>query len=349
VKHHVLFITLAPQHLSARRRLEDAQSERFTVEVYATDADKVTESMASRLLSGRYLGVLLAVLTTRARVVWVWGHDVGFVGAVAAALRPKLKLVWDISDVNPRLLGSGPGPAILRMAERLLVRRANRLFLTSPTFYDRYYTRLVGRDRVRIVENRRSRGLRAAASTPPAEGPLRIVMAGIFRSPRVLRLIDECARRLGERVAFDLYGYAKRGIAPEQMASLERNPQVRLMGSFDGNQLPLIHREAHLVWGFVDPEENDNEKWLLTNRIYDAITQRRPILTTAGTASGDYAVDHRLGLALPMTTDAVVAALEPLLDPAGACYRALLAQMPDPATGYMDGEYARAIEELLDE
>jgi hypothetical protein len=150
-------------------------------------------------------------------------------------------------------------------------------------------------------------------------------------------------------VAFDLYGYAGRGIPPELMATLAANPQVRLMGEYDGNQFHDIYRDAHLVWGFVDPAENDNEKWLLTNRIYDAITRQRPILTNAGTASGDYVTAHRLGLAMPMTPDAVVEALEPLLAPSGESYRALLAQLPDPSTGYMRGDYARAIEELLGE
>ena len=345
----VLFVTLAPQHLSARRRLEDAQSETFTVGTYATDADKVKESIPSRLLSGRYFGVFLAVLTTRAKVAWVWGHDAGFVGSLAAAFRPKLRLIWDISDVNPRLLGNGPGARVLRFAERLLVRRADRLFLTSPTFYDRYYAKLIARTRVKIVENKHSSGQKSEVTVPPASGPLRIVMAGIFRSPEVLRLIDECARRIGDRVVFDLYGYAGRAIPPELMATLAGNPQVRLMGEYDGNQLADIYRDAHLVWGFVDPTENDNEKWLLTNRIYDGITQHRPILTNAGTASGEYVVGHRLGLAMPMGADAVVGALWPLVDPSGESYQALLAQMPDPATGYMRGDYARAIGELLDE
>lgn len=349
MKRGVLFVSLAPQHMSAKRRLEDAQSTRFAIETYATDADKVKETIASRLVSGRYVGVFLAILTTRAKVAWVWGHDAGFVGSLAAALRPGLRLIWDISDVNPRLLGRGAGSALLRLAERLLVRRADRLFLTSPTFYDRYYATLVALDRVRIIENKHVMESQTEVDEPPTSGPLRIVMAGIFRSPEVLRLIDECSRRLGERAVFELYGYAGRGIAPQLMDTLANNPQVWLRGPYDGSQLRDIYRNAHLVWGFVDPDENDNEKWLLTNRIYDAITQQRPILTNIGTASGEYAAAQRVGLALPMTADAVVAAIEPLLEPAGNSYQALRAQMPDPATGYMRGYYAQAIEELLDE
>lgn len=349
MKRDVLFVTLAPQHLSARRRLDDAASDRFTVETYATSADKVKESIVSRILSGRYVGVFLAVLTTRAKVAWVWGHDAGFVGSLAAAFRPGLRLIWDISDINPRLLGKGPGAMALRLAERLLVQRADRLFLTSPTFYDRYYAPMIARKRVKIVENKHSSGQRSEVTAPPAGGPLRIVMAGIFRSPEVLRLIDQCANRLGDRVVFELFGYAGRNIPPELMQALADNPQVRLMGEYDGSQIHSIYRQAHLVWGFVDPAENDNEKWLLTNRIYDAVTQRRPILTNAGTASGEYVAAHRIGLAMPMAVDAVVGALWPLLDPAGESYRALVTQMPDPATGYMRGDYAKAIEELLDE
>jgi hypothetical protein len=76
---------------------------------------------------------------------------------------------------------------------------------------------------------------------------------------------------------------------------------------------------------------------------------RRPVITNADTASGDYAIANRLGLAVPMEADVIVAALTPYLDPGASAYRELAASMPDPETGYMSGEYARIIEELLDE
>lgn len=344
-----MFITFAPGHFSASRRVDDALSGRFVVEPLAVHGDKVAEAIGQRVFSGRYLGLFFAILRTRAKAVWVWGHDAGFVASLAALLRPDVRLIWDISDVNQHLLDSGVKGRALRLVERVLIRRAQRLFLTSSQFYDSYYARFVDRSRVRVVENRRSPRQQTVVRPAPATGPLRIVFAGIFRSPEVLRAIGEVARRL-DGVEFHLHGYPNRSV-PEGLVDeiAAERPNVHLHGRYDAANIGVLYRPAHFVWGFVDPAENDNEKWLLSNRLYDAIVTRRPVITNSGTASGDYTLAHRLGIAVPMEADAIVKALAPYLDPGGAAYRALAAGMPEPATGYMSGEYARAIAEVLDE
>lgn len=344
----VMFVTFAPGHFSATRRIEDAMSERFVVEPLVVRGDKVAETIGQRLLSGRYLRLFTAILGTRARAVWVWGHDAGFVASLAALLRPDVRLIWDISDVNQHLLSPGLKGRLLRALERVLILRAQRLLLTSSQFYDRYYARFVDRSRVRVVENRRSPRQQTVARAAPQAGPLRIVFAGIFRSPEVLRTIGEVARRM-DGVEFRLHGYPNRIIPEglvEQLASL---PNVHLHGRYDATNIGALYEQAHFVWGFVDPDENDNERWLLSNRLYDAIVTQRPVLTNSGTASGDYALAHQLGLVVPMEAGAIAAALAPYLDPGGTAYRGLAGAMPEPATGYMSGEYARVIAEVLDE
>jgi succinoglycan biosynthesis protein ExoL len=272
------------------------------------------------------------------------------VASVAAWLRPDVRLIWDISDVNRHLLYRGIKGRVLRMVERLLVKRAQRLLLTSAQFYEQHYAGFVDRSRVRIVENRRSPRQMTTATAPAGTGPLRIVFAGIFRSPEVLNSIGAVARQLNGAAEFHLHGYPSRSVPetlPGQLASEHSN--VHLHGPYDAANIGVLYGPAHFVWGFVDPSENDNEKWLLSNRLYDAIVTRRPVITNAETASGDYTIAHCLGLAVPMETRAIIDALTPYLDPGDSAYRALVAGMPAPASGYMSGEYARAIEEVLDE
>ena len=346
----VLFVTFAPRHFSARRRQEAAVSEMFRLVQYGAAADKVLEPITQRLLSGKYLKLFLNIAASRSAVIWVWGHDAGFVAALALLLRPETKLIWDISDVNRHLLGPGVKARVLRAMERMLARRADRVFLTSPWFFDQHFARFLPRNKVRIIENRRSASQAGQAVIPPHGLPLRIVFAGIFRSPAVLLCIKECAKRLGEQVVFEIYGYPDRNLDEGVLAALcEAGPNVRLHGRFDGASVHDIYRSAHLIWGFVDDTENANESWLLSNRIYDGIVTGRPVLTTAGTASGAYVARHRLGLALPLAPDAIVPALLALMQSGGDGYGALRAQMPAPATGYLDRDYGRAIEELLNE
>lgn len=346
----VMFVTFAPGHFSASRRIDDASSERFHLVPFGVEGDKVADTIRRRVFSGRYLKLFMAIAKTRSKVVWVWGHDAAFVASMACLIRPDLRLIWDISDVNRHLLGGGLKGRMLRIAERLLVRRADRLFLTSHGFHQKHYSSFVDSSRVRIVENRRSPRQRTDAAPATTSGPLRIVFAGIFRSPEVLKSIGSTAARLKGLAEFHLHGYPNRTVPEELPAQLAaEHDNIHFHGRYDASDIGAIYGPAHLVWGFVDPSENDNEKWLLSNRLYDAIVTRRPVVTNAGTTSGDYAVAKRLGVAVPMETDAIVAALTPFLDPGAPAYLELAAAMPEPATGYMSGEYGRAIEELLDE
>jgi hypothetical protein len=320
------------------------------LEPFAVAGDKVSDPILRRVFSGRYVRLFLAILRTRSRVVWVWGHDAAFVASIAAVVRPDIRLIWDISDVNRHLLDQGAKGATLRLVERILVRRANRLLLTSPGFYDRHYSRFVDRRKTRVVENRRSPRQRTEPVVAPRTGPLQIVFAGIFRSPKVLEAIGQVAARLTGQVEFHLHGYANRTLRDDLPARLAgEHANVHFHGPYDATDIGAVYRTAHLVWAFTDPAENHNERWLLSNRLYDAIVTRRPVITNDDTASGDYAVAHRLGLAVPMEADAIVRTLEPYLDPGAEAYHALVSAMPDPATGYMSGEYARVIEELIDE
>lgn len=347
----VMFVTFAPRHFSASRRKDDvSSSDRFHLEQFEVDGDKVTESIQRRVLSGRYARLFAAIVGTDCKVVWVWGHDVAFVASIAALFRPTLKLVWDISDVNQHLLGRGLKGRVLRLVERLFIGRADRLLLTSHRFFQEYYAALIPGSRVRVVENRRSTRQRCDVVPPPAQGPLKVVFAGIFRSPEVLHSIGETAAKLRGHIEFYLHGYPNRGVPEDLLVRIAKeHDNVHLCGPYDAASIGALYAPAHFVWGFVDPTENDNEKWLLSNRLYDAIVTRRPVITNADTASGDYVTANRLGIAVPMEADAITSALTPYLDPRAAPYQALLAAMPDPQTGYMSGEYARVLEELLDE
>ncbi len=344
----VLFVTMAPNHASAHRRRAAARSDAFRLISVDFGVDKVSQSLLRRLLSGRYLQLASTLMTTKAAIVWAWGIDVALVSAICLLLRPNVRLVWDISDINPGLLQDSLLSKIFRLMEQLLVRRASRLFITSPAYYERYYRHRVNAAIVRVIENRKVEMF--AVGAPSNRRPLVVVYAGIFRSPRVLECMTECARRLGSDVAFRVYGYPNRTAEPSLSAT--RSPGlelVELRGAYRSEEISKVYEEAHLVWGFTDPLDNDNEKWLLSNRIYDAIVSGRPIITNAGTMSGDYVQRHRLGLAVDMRADAIVAALGPLLDPAGRAYRELVAAMPPAATGYMDRDYGRELEALLNE
>lgn len=344
----VLMVSLAPSHSSAINRVLDCSNGHFDLKVYKTAVDKVNANIASRLVD--YVKMFIYLLGSDAKLFWAWGLDACFVVTLAALFKPRKVLLWDITDINPALLKPGLKARILRFVERLLVKRANALTLSSSTFYERYYRGKIASDKVAVIENlliKRSEKIEPPATCPPMP-PCVIVYSGIIRTLRVIHLMAAVAKEMPDEVEFHVHGYPDRTIDQQALANIiAAHPNIFDLGRFKTDELRGIHSKAHLVWAFVDPELSDNEVWLLTNRIYNGVAFGRPVLTNAGTASGDIVEERALGLACVPTAEAIAGLLRSLMAQNGARYDELRVGMPPPSSAYLDGHYACLIERLL--
>lgn len=343
----VLFVSFATTHASYLRRVQDAQSASFQLETYSTGVDKNSQTIFARLLNFSYLRLLVSLVTSDADVFWLWGVDVCFIGSLAKLFRPSKTIVWDISDINPHLVEKSLKGRLLQALEHALLKNASWLFLTSPEFFDRHYSRWIGESKVVLVENYLSNRLQQEASTPPEISPFKVVYTGIFRSEKLLRLLSELAIQIPSEAEFHIYGYCASGVDEGLLGSLAQQTNVKVHGKYTMMDLPRIHADSHLIFGLLDEEANDNERWLLPNRIYYAGAFRRPILANRGTFTGDIVLKRRLGAVCDLTVSDIVGSIRSMTANGGEMYAELQSSIPSDGVYFLNGHYRRAIEKVI--
>ena len=344
----VLLVSFAPKHSSSLNRIADCIGGSFDLEVYDSATDKVKETIAQRIFSMKFPKLLIALLRSDARILWAWGLDACFLVTLAAILKPGVRLIWDITDLNPRVLAGGLVANLLRKVEWMLLKHADLLLLTSDAFYDNYYRGHIDPDRVKVIENLLP-GVPVVSLRPLRElSPCVIVYSGIFRSLVVLRVLRQVADRMQGDVVFHLHGYPDRTIPLEAFEqTIAGSPWIHFHGRFKPEELAVIYDNAHLTWAFVDPEANDNERWLLTNRIYNAVAFGRPALANCDVHIGEIVCARSMGVTCRLESEDIAATIRGLVDNGGSRYYDLTRSMPPPKSAYLAGHYREVIENLL--
>ncbi len=347
IRPKVLLVSFAPRHSSSLNRIADCVGGSFDLQVYDSATDKVEETIFQRVFSLKFPKLFLALLRSDARVLWAWGLDACFLVTLVALFKPNVRLIWDITDLNPRVLAQGFLAALLRRIEWGLLKRADLLLLTSDAFYDNYYRGHVDINRVRVIENLLPGVPPDTFSAPPRFPPLVIVYSGIFRSLAVLRVLREVADLMQGDAIFHLHGYPDRTIPIEAFEqTIEGCSWIQFHGRFRPEELGGIYDGAHLTWAFVDPEDNDNERWLLTNRIYNAVAFGKPALANCDVHIGNVVRARRMGVTCPLQSKDIAAALKDIMANGGVLYEELVRSMPPPKSVYLAGHYRKVIESL---
>jgi glycosyltransferase involved in cell wall biosynthesis len=339
----VLFVCFAKGHSTCRRKVDQLRKSGVAVAVYDSKLDKNKTGLAQRLLSFAYGRLFLALLFSTEEVLWLWGGDVCFVGALVGFLRRDKKIVWDIPDLHPALLSRSKASRALRCIERLLLKRVDRLILTSQGFYDFYYRNRVEMNRVSVIEN-------LMEGQPPSKpaperrragqgAEFNVIYPGILRTNAILQLIADTADRGGNKFRFHLWGYFDRNIEEDTVRRLLECRNVEFHGEYDERDLPRIYEGMQLTFGLVDVDSNKNEKWLLHNRLYQAGAFGCPLISTSGSFVGKETLRRGLGWVVRNDSVDLFDLLKELSEDRHCKYTELTAKMPEPRDFYFDNEY----------
>lgn len=227
------------------------------------------------------------------------------------------KLVFDAHELFADILVGNQPNLIVRAARRLearLLPHADAVIVPAPhlvTHYEAVHTAPVA-----LVRN--CFGDPPELYEPPHDGPFTITYIGILSADRMFPSLVDAVAEVPE-VRF-IIGGKREGLWKVVRERAAQHERVRFLGPVPFDRVLSTTRAGHAVVCMLDPS-NPQYKVTPATKLYDAMACGRPIVTTAGTAMGDFVKAHGVGLAVAFDAGSVQEAIVQLRDDGAACRR----------------------------
>jgi len=222
-------------------------------------------------------------------------------------LRKKPKIVFEVCDILPIMIGNSLKSRAIRLAERILIQKACVLVVTSKAFLTGYYKKIQGLTQLRylVIENK----LDSEEVVEPVSSPrklfntaLRIGYFGGIRCQRSLEILKSAVRNGKGRIHVYVRGIPIGDIDLEVYA--KENPGIEYGGAYlSPDDLPYLYEKIDIVWVCFTyiGEQVGNWMWARTNRFYEACFYKKPIIARLGTEDGRVVTEKGLGLCLDLS------------------------------------------------
>jgi succinoglycan biosynthesis protein ExoL len=182
------------------------------------------------------------------------------------------------------------------------MRRAGLLVVTSPWFYWEYFRRWQRVERkALLIENRvrhDTRGQVVEHRLSP-----RIAWNGLLRCQRSASVLLQCLSGVPAPFHLSMHGSLAR--LQELGPLLAHSPNCTYTGPYRLETLGTLVADASFIWA-VDYADGENSRWLLPNRLYEAIDGAIPLIAIRDSATGAVVERYEIGIVLPDCTSAAL-------------------------------------------
>lgn len=200
------------------------------------------------------------------------------------------QIVYEVGDVHKICTFPSVQGRVVRLLERLILRRSRLLVVTSPAFVSEYFEPVQRYPGPWFLLENKVYPSPAGHQNPVRKRgklPWVIGLFGKMRDHASLQILLEATRREPELIELVLAGYptmdAKRfekmlhGVAGVKWLGAYRLPE----------DLPTIYGQVDFAWCLELTDVEANSKWLLPNRLYEGGIMRVPLLGASGTMCGE--------------------------------------------------------------
>lgn len=214
------------------------------------------------------------------------------VGFIVSLIAPKkIKIYYDVCDMpihNSYFLTK-----VLRIVEKLILLRSEKIILGSryfQEFYSKYDNKIL------ILENKVEKGLiRSNLEEKNNSSKLIISFIGKVRYIEILKNIAIACKKLP--VDLNFYGDGSDG--EEFKIFVEKNSMeyINFFGRYDYTQIASYYEEADIILSSY-PSKNENVKYAIPNKFFEAIHFNKPIIVSRDTKLSELVDENNLGISI---------------------------------------------------
>ena len=201
--------------------------------------------------------------------------------AQLAAVGRQLRYRFEVRDLHPLQLGSGPVARAVQFVERCLLRRVSVLVLTSSAHYQSYYrARFAGTPT--YVENIPSRAHWSGFRREPSDKFI-IGFIGVLRYRQPLETLIAAVKRLNASGLPIHLRIAGGGVLDDLRAFAGDAPYVQFEGPFKyDEEAQRLYADLAIVNSVYDAD-GENVRLAISNKFYESQITRIPIMVAEGT------------------------------------------------------------------
>ena len=231
--------------------------------------------------------------------IWARNLDMAILALVSRRIaKLDAPFVYEVLDLLPALLASGPVGVVMRRGEDIVLSQAARLVTSSPGFVQARYS--AGRAPTTIIEPKlpKTIGSRPSRRRLRPGRPLKIGWFGTLRCVRSFQLLCGLVQARANDVQVVLAGDVSR-LMSEGAAPVEDWPSgMRFLGRYTSpSDLARLYDQVDVNW-CLDFANGRNSALLLPNRLYEGGFFSVPALGRANTMTGARLQERGWGWAL---------------------------------------------------
>jgi succinoglycan biosynthesis protein ExoL len=237
---------------------------------------------------------------SQVKAIYAVNLDSALLGLIVISLsQTKLScFTYEVADIQSPFTEKSLRGMFLRWLERHILDRADFLVVTSPAFIENYFAPLQRMNGSwHLLENKLLPPVPAPAGKTPRPEPERW-RVGYFGALRCMKswLIFQHILEKNSSVEFYLRGYPTKIPINTFEALVERESRLEYGGDYTmPDDLRRMFASVDFAWGFELVDEDNNSRWLLPNRIYEAAYYGVPILAPKDFEVGHYVEKKGIG------------------------------------------------------
>ena len=228
--------------------------------------------------------------------------------AIASRIADGRPLVYECLDIHRALLGRSLAAKAVQTVEGLLLPKCDLLITSSPAFIRNHFNHRPLDAEAVLVENKVLLDPIDAPLAPraerPSDRPITVAWFGMLRCKRTLEFLSDLVARSEGQIEVLIAGKPSPAELPDFESRVGSVSGINYLGPYSYSDLPELYAKCDFAWSIDWFEEGLNSKWLLPNRLYEAIAFGAVPIALAEVEVGNWLHRHEAGLVVGNANEA---------------------------------------------